>query len=196
MKCYNATFNQSDSYCTSEIPQSANCCVNNCTTLTLPFWIGSLVRRFSGCLTRIHLKFWCMRTDECAQYVPSPFTSTHDIDLMMHTKYSGSDFKYKACFNRPYLHACANFLNGSWSSNLKTSVQRFSGCLTTTHCRNWYMCISIAYGNNRCLHVLQSIFCYVFITWYTTTDQFVHTPLQLQGKQPRNPAVDEGTQIH
>jgi len=46
----------------------------------------------------------------------------HDIDLMMNTHYSGLDFKYKACFNRPYLHTCANFLNGSWSSNLKTSV--------------------------------------------------------------------------
>jgi len=25
--------------------------------------------------------------------------STHNIDLMMNTQYSGLDFKYKACFN-------------------------------------------------------------------------------------------------
>jgi len=49
--------------------------------------------------------------------------STHDIDLMMNTQYSGLDFAY---FNRPYLHACANFLNVSWSSNLKTSVARIA----------------------------------------------------------------------
>jgi len=63
-----------------------------------------------------------MRTDErvrsmclhhlCVGDLP---VSTHIIDLMMNAQYSGLDFKYKACFNRPYLHACANFLNGSWS---------------------------------------------------------------------------------
>jgi len=70
-----------------------------------------------------------MRTDErvrgmCLHHlhvVVLP-VSTHDIDLMMNTQYSDSDVEYKACFNRPYLHACANFLNESWSSNLKTSV--------------------------------------------------------------------------
>jgi len=71
-----------------------------------------------------------MRTDERVRsmclhhlYVGILPVSMHDIDLMMSTQYSGSDFKYKACFNRPYLHACTNFLNGSWSSNLKTSVR-------------------------------------------------------------------------
>ena len=59
--------------------------------------------------------------------------STHDIDLMMNTQYSGSDFKYKACFNRPYLHACANIFNGSWSSKLKTSVtgSELQGCFSS-----------------------------------------------------------------
>jgi len=45
--------------------------------------------------------------------------STHAIDLMMSTHYSGLDFKYKACFNRPYLHTCANFFNWSWSTTCK-----------------------------------------------------------------------------
>jgi len=36
--------------------------------------------------------------------------STHDIDLILNTQYSGSDFKYKACFNRPYLQRMRQFL--------------------------------------------------------------------------------------
>jgi len=43
--------------------------------------------------------------------MPSPLQvcvlaiSTHTIDLMMNTHYSGLDFMYKACFSRPYTHA-------------------------------------------------------------------------------------------
>jgi len=89
------------------------------------------LQRFSGCLTRIHLKFWHMHTDAgvcstsmCLHHLHLGVLpiGTHDINLMMSTQYSGLDFKYKACFNRPYLHTCTNFLNRSWSSNLKTSV--------------------------------------------------------------------------
>ena len=40
-------------------------------------------------------------------------------------------FEYKCCFHRPWFCTCTNFLNGSWTSNLKTSVsnqaQRQSG---------------------------------------------------------------------
>jgi len=68
------------------------------------------LQRFSGCLTRIHLEFWRMRTDErvhsmCLHHLHVGVLpiDTHDIDLMMNTQYSGLDFKYKACFNRPYL---------------------------------------------------------------------------------------------
>ena len=42
----------------------------------------------------------------------------------MNTQYPGLDFKYKARFHTPSLHACTNFLNGSWSSNLKTLYYR------------------------------------------------------------------------
>ena len=80
-----------------------------------------------------HLKFWGMRTDErvrsmCLHHLHVGVlpVSTHDIDLVMNTQYSGLDFKYKVCFNRLYLHACANFLSRSWSSHLKPSVF-FSG---------------------------------------------------------------------
>jgi len=58
---------------------------------------------FSGYLTRIHLKFWRMRTDKrvrgmCLHHLHVGVlpVSTHDIDLMMNTHYSGLDFKYKA----------------------------------------------------------------------------------------------------
>ena len=81
-----------------------------------------LVQRFSGYFDQDPLKFWHMRTDKrvrgmCLHHLHVGVlpVSTHDIDLMMNTQYSGLDFKYKACFNRPY---CANFLKGSWSSNL------------------------------------------------------------------------------
>ena len=62
-------------------------------------------------------KIMALRTDErvrsmCLHHLHVGIlpVSTHNIDLMMNTQYSGLDFKYKACFNRPYLHACASFL--------------------------------------------------------------------------------------
>ena len=53
-----------------------------------------LLQRFSGCLTRIHLKFWCMHTDERVRslclhlHVGFLPVCTHDINLMMNTQYS------------------------------------------------------------------------------------------------------------
>ena len=62
-------------------------------------------------------KFWHMRIDTrvrsmCLHHLHVGVlpVSMHDIYLMMNTQYSGSDLKYKACFNGPYLHACTNFL--------------------------------------------------------------------------------------
>ena len=87
------------------------------------------IQRFSGCLTKIQFKFWCMHTDK---RVPSVHlhhlhvdvlpVNMHAIDLTMNTVIPGLDFKYNTCFHRPHLHTCNNSWNGSWSSNLKTSV--------------------------------------------------------------------------
>ena len=104
------------------VPLSTWC---NCTRPNLPGLLLHIhIKRFSGCLTRIHLKFWRMRTDERVRSVclvgVLPI-STHDIDLMMNAQYSGLDFKHKACFNRPYLHACTNFLNVKQTENLCTA---------------------------------------------------------------------------
>ena len=72
------------------------------------------VQRFSGCLTRIHLKFWRMCTDERMHsmylhhlHVGVLPVGTHDIDLMMNTQYSGLDFKYKklVSIGHTYTHA-------------------------------------------------------------------------------------------
>jgi len=51
---------------------------------------NAVVQRFSGCLTRIHLKFWCMHIDKRVRslclhhsHVGVLPVSMHDIDLMV-----------------------------------------------------------------------------------------------------------------
>jgi len=61
-----------------------------------------LLQRFSGCMTRIHLRFWRMCTDErvrslCLHHLHVGFlpVSTHDINLTMNTQYSRLDLSTK-----------------------------------------------------------------------------------------------------
>ena len=69
--------------------------------------------------------------DVCIRSQRSHPACKHGHNYLNEHQVSGLYFNYKCCFHRPCFCTCANFLNGSWTSNLKTSVsnqaQRLGG---------------------------------------------------------------------
>ena len=76
--------------------------------------LGEGIQRFSGCLTKIHFKFWCMHTHvrACSMRlhylnVGVLFVSTHTID-QINTQFSGLDFRFvkliSICHTYMYMH--------------------------------------------------------------------------------------------
>ena len=137
-----------------------------CQTLPLQLWVCDLnsmsshwklnyIQRFSGCLTKIRSRNWRMRVsmaywNKLCTWSPSQTTVSSSLDRCraylqagrLHVNGKGTYYALsRQC-------ACAKILNGSWSSNLKTSVQavwnRWTGLL------DWNIELEYRNGLNCC----------------------------------------------